>query len=60
MQSTINRLPILGPFLDPIKATTDLLIGSVGHELDGNAMVFQDVYTHLVLLFCCWTITSHI
>ena len=46
--------------MDPIKGTTDMLICSVGQELDGNALLFPDVYTHLVLLFCCWTITSHI
>ena len=36
--------------MDPTKAATDLL-DSVGQEFDGNAMLFLDVYTYLVLLF---------
>ena len=60
VQSTQKHTPTLGPSLDLNKATTDLFIGSVDQELDGNVLVFPDVYTYLVLLFCCWTITSYI
>ena len=55
VQSTQKQTPILSPSLDLNKVTIDLLKGSVGQEVDDNALGFQDKYTYFVLLFCCWT-----
>ena len=43
----------------PVKETADQVITGIGQELDGNVMIFTDVYMHLVVLFSCGTVISH-